>query len=70
MLSKKLLQILFGKISKVEGGTPVRASLNYPELDGKEKKIYWEGNTGLIITMWEKIEKLESEIEEFKIKKH
>lgn len=63
MLSTKLKEILFGGIDKIEGGTPSRAQLTFPKLDGSRKDIYWEGNKGLIITMWEKIEKLELELE-------
>jgi len=69
LLSKKLLEALFGQVGRFEGGTPVRAQLEYPILDGSKKSVYWEGNLGLIITMRQKIEKLEKELEELKSKK-
>ena len=67
-LSKKLQDVLFGK-SNIEAGLPVRATLNYPSLDGSTKTIYWEGNRGIIIPIYEKIEGLEKEVEELKKKK-
>ena len=69
LLSTKLKEILFGSVGACEGGTPLRAELSYPLLDGTRKYIYWEGNSGLIVTMWKKIEKLEKELEELKSKK-
>jgi len=37
LLSKKLLEALFGQVGRFEGGTPVRAQLEYPILDGSKK---------------------------------
>ena len=62
MLSKKIAQILFGSYSKLEGGTPIRATLENPQIDGTAKFYRWEGNKGLIVTMLERIEKLEEEV--------
>lgn len=63
-LSKRLQKTLLGGIEYVIGGTPLRASLQIPLPNGCNKMIYWEGNKGLIIHLFEKIEKLEDEIEE------
>lgn len=66
LLSKRTADILFGKYDKLEGGTPVMANLNFPVIGSFNKTINWEGNKGLIITLWEKIEKLEKEVGELK----
>jgi hypothetical protein len=68
--SKKVEHILLGKTDTLEGGTPLRKSLSYPLLNGLIKTIYWEGNKGLIITMYEKIEELEKKIIELEMKNY
>ena len=68
-LSTKLKDILFGDIDVIEGGKTLRKDLSYPKLDGSKEYIYWEGNLGLIITMWQKIEKLEKRVAELECSK-
>lgn len=62
-------ELLFGGVGTIEGGTPLRAELSTPKLEGYRKTFYWEGNKGLIVHMLEKIEELEKEVSELKSKK-
>lgn len=67
--AKKLQELLFGKVDKLKGGTPVVANLQYPTLDGYKKTIYWTGAEGIIIHLCKKIESLEKKVEELEINK-
>lgn len=70
LLSKKLLELLFGNCQSVVGGTPLVADITYPYIENGEeryKHIKWDGNKGLIVTSFEKIEKLEKEIEKLTV---
>ena len=67
-LSKKLAELLFGSRRKLDGRIPLRANLSIPKLDGGQKTVHWEGNRALIFYLYEKIEKLEQEVEELKSK--
>ncbi len=64
--SKKLLEVLFGGCKRLEGGTPLRNHLGSPKLDGSTKDYYWEGEKGLIVTMLDRIEELEKEVNKLK----
>ena len=62
-LSTKLKEILLGSADEIDGGTPLRSQISSPMLDGTRKYYYWEGNKGLLVSLLERIEKLEKEIE-------
>ena len=65
-LSGKLKNILFGSCSIAGDGLPLRAYMKIPLINGEIKKMYWEGNLGIITTLWNKIDKLEEKILELK----
>ena len=66
--SKKIQELLFGSMEKLEGGLDLRAKLSIPQLDGGWKTTYWRGNEGLIFHLIERIEKLELALEKKKKK--
>jgi len=65
-LTRKIKEILFGDAEKIDGGTPLQANLSWPISNGRIKYYYWEGNKGLIVTLLERIEKLEEKTSKLK----
>jgi len=68
--SRKIKELLFGNCDDLVGGTPIRAEITYPNMDGYRNHIYWDGNKGLIVSLFERIEKIEKDLESIKYKKN
>ena len=61
--SKKLERHLLGKNDGNYGGMGIRSYISYPQDDGSYKSFYFEGNKGIIVSLIEKMDKLEKRIE-------
>jgi hypothetical protein len=64
-LSKRIQNVLFGKVDTFEGKLSVLEKLEHP--DGT--RVEWAGNDGLIFALYKRILKLEQEVGELNKKK-